>query len=55
MSFEDAAAVPEAFLTAYDALFFRAGLRPGESVLLHAAGSVNALVQLGRDSGPRGC
>jgi putative PIG3 family NAD(P)H quinone oxidoreductase len=39
MSFEDAAAVPEAFLTAYDALFFRGGLRPGESVLLHAAGS----------------
>src|SRR5262245_41463284 len=39
MSFEDAAAVPEAFLTAYDALFVRGGLRPGEVVLLHAAGS----------------
>src|SRR5262245_42329917 len=39
MSFEDAAAVPEAFLTAYDALFSRGGLKPGESVLLHAAGS----------------
>ena len=39
MSFEDAAAVPEAFLTAYDALFLRGGLRPGEVVLLHAAGS----------------
>lgn len=39
MSFEDAAAVPEAFLTAYDALFLRGGLRPGETVLLHAAGS----------------
>jgi NADPH2:quinone reductase len=39
MSFEDAAAVPEVFLTAYDALFFRGGLRPGEVVLLHAAGS----------------
>jgi putative PIG3 family NAD(P)H quinone oxidoreductase len=39
MSFEDAAAVPEAFLTAYDALFLRGGLRPGESVLLNAAGS----------------
>ena len=39
MSFEDAAAVPEAFLTAYDALFLRGGLRPGEAVLLHAAGS----------------
>ena len=39
MSFEDAAAVPEAFLTAYDALFLRGALRPGEAVLLHAAGS----------------
>jgi putative PIG3 family NAD(P)H quinone oxidoreductase len=39
MSFEDAAAVPEAFLTAYDALFLRGGLTPGEAVLLHAAGS----------------
>ena len=39
MSFEQAAAVPEAFLTAYDALFLRGGLRPGEAVVLHAAGS----------------
>jgi len=39
MSFEDAAAVPEAFLTAYDALFLRGALSPGEPVLLHAAGS----------------
>ena len=39
MTFEDAAAVPEAFLTAYDALVIRAGLNAGEAVLLHAAGS----------------
>jgi putative PIG3 family NAD(P)H quinone oxidoreductase len=39
MSFEEAAAVPEAFLTAYDALFLRGHLSPGEAVLLHAAGS----------------
>jgi len=39
MSFEDAAAVPEAFLTAYDALFERARLQAGETVLVHAAGS----------------
>lgn len=39
MSFEQAAAVPEAFLTAYDALFVRGGLAPGEAVLVHAAGS----------------
>jgi NADPH2:quinone reductase len=39
MSFEQAAAVPEAFLTAYDALFARGLLSAGESVLLHAAAS----------------
>jgi NADPH:quinone reductase-like Zn-dependent oxidoreductase len=39
MSFEDAAAVPEAFLTAFDALCLRGGLTPGEAVLVNAAGS----------------
>ena len=39
MSFEHAAAVPEAFLTAYDALFERGRLNAGEAVLVHAAGS----------------
>ena len=39
MGFAEAAAIPEAFLTAYDALFARAGLTAGESVLIHAAGS----------------
>jgi NADPH:quinone reductase len=34
-----AAAVPEAFITAHDALWVRAGLRPSETVLIHAAGS----------------
>jgi len=38
-SFDDAAAVPEAFLTAFDALFMRGALRPGEAVMLHAAAS----------------
>ena len=33
-----AAAVPEAFITAHDALFTQAGLAPGERVLIHAAG-----------------
>ena len=37
--FEEAAAVPEAFLTAYDALFHCGGLQPGEAVLIHAAAS----------------
>jgi NADPH:quinone reductase len=35
----DAAAIPEAFLTAYDALFRELGLRPGERLLIHAVGS----------------
>ena len=36
-SFAQAAGVPVAFLTAYFALIDLAGLRPGESVLIHAA------------------
>ena len=39
MSFEDAAAIPEAFLTGYDALFDLGELRAGEVVLIHAVGS----------------
>jgi NADPH:quinone reductase len=34
-----AAAVPEAFITAHDALFRLGGLRPGARVLIHAVGS----------------
>lgn len=39
MSFEHAAAWPLAFLTAWHMLAVRAAVRPGESVLVHAAGS----------------
>jgi putative PIG3 family NAD(P)H quinone oxidoreductase len=39
LSFEQAAAVPEVFITAHDALWTQAELRPGESVLIHAVGS----------------
>lgn len=39
LSFQEAAAVPEVFITAHDALWTQAGLRPGESVLIHAVGS----------------
>jgi NADPH:quinone reductase len=39
MSFTDAAAVPEAFLTAWDAIVAQAHLTSGEVVLVHAAGS----------------
>src|SRR5436305_4528901 len=39
LSRPEAGAVPEAFITAHDALFTQAGLRPGERVLIPAAGS----------------
>ncbi len=39
LSFEEAAAMPLVFLTAWHMLTARAGLRPGETVLIHAAGS----------------
>lgn len=50
MSFEDAAALPVNFLTAFHMLFFVAHPRPGAKVLIHqAAGGVGlALVQLCR-------
>lgn len=39
LSFEQAAAIPEAFITAHDSLWVQAALRPSERVLVHAAGS----------------
>ena len=39
LSSESAAAVPEAFLTAFDALVLQGGLRPQARVLVHAAAS----------------
>jgi len=39
LSYADAAAIPEAFLTAYDALVTRGRLAAGERVLIHAVGS----------------
>ncbi|MFC0601447.1 SDR family NAD(P)-dependent oxidoreductase, partial [Streptomyces palmae] len=52
-SFTEGATVPIAFLTAYYGLVDLAGLRPGESVLIHAAtGGVGiAAVQLARELG----
>jgi putative PIG3 family NAD(P)H quinone oxidoreductase len=38
-SFADAAAIPEAFLTAWDAIVAQGRLSSGETVLVHAAGS----------------
>lgn len=45
-----AGAVPETFVTAYDALVVRAGLAPAETVVIHAAGSGvgTAAVQLAK-------
>ncbi len=53
MSWTDAAAIPEAFLTAWDALAVRGRLARGEAVLLHAAASGvgTAAVQLARHLG----
>ncbi|MFF7246351.1 SDR family NAD(P)-dependent oxidoreductase [Embleya sp. NPDC008237] len=52
-TYAQAATVPVAFLTAYHGLIELAGLRPGESVLVHAAtgGVGTAAVQLGRHLG----
>ena len=49
----DAAAAPEAFVTAYDALVTRGRLAPGERVLVHAAGSGvgTAAIQVARGLG----
>ena len=51
--FVQAAATPEVYLTAYDALFNRGNLQMGESVLIHAAGSGvgTAAVQLAHQAG----
>jgi len=53
MSFEDAAAVPEAFITAHDAIITQCGLRSGETLLISAAGSGvgTAAIQLGHALG----
>ena len=55
MSFTDAAAVPEAFVTAWDAMVEQAKLGAGERVLVHAVGSGvgTAAVQIARAIGAR--
>lgn len=54
-SFTDAAAVPEAFITGWDALVVQAHLGAGERVLIHAAGSGvgSAAIQIARAIGAR--
>lgn len=53
MSFEDAGAVVEAFVTAHDAIVTQAQLKSGEPLLVHAVGSGvgTAAAQLGRALG----
>src|SRR5579871_2533467 len=50
LEWTQSAAVPEVFITAHDALWTQANLRPGETVLIHAVGSGVGLaaVQLAR-------
>ena len=52
-SFEQGAAVPEVWLTAFVNLFIEGGLQAGERVLIHAGGSGvgTAAIQLAREAG----
>ncbi len=53
LSFEEAAAVPEVFLTAFQALYWLGNLSEGERVLIHAgaSGVGTAAIQLVREAG----
>ena len=55
LNFTDAAAVPEAFITAYDAVFTKGRLKDDETLLVHAVGSGVGLaaLQLGKARGHR--
>ena len=53
LGFEDGAAIPEVFLTAYQVLFLLGELRSGQTVLFHAgaSGVGTAAIQLARQAG----
>ncbi|KAA9373564.1 zinc-binding dehydrogenase [Microbispora cellulosiformans] len=55
LSFEEAACLPTAWLTAYRMLFDKAGLEPGSTILVQGAGGgvATALIALGRAAGYR--
>jgi NADPH:quinone reductase-like Zn-dependent oxidoreductase len=55
LSFEEAACLPTAWLTAYRMLFTQGGLKPGDSVLVQGAGGgvATALISLARAGGLR--
>lgn len=46
ISFPEAAAIPEAFITAHDAIFTLGGVREGDDLLIHAVGSGVGLAAL---------
>jgi putative PIG3 family NAD(P)H quinone oxidoreductase len=52
-SFEEAAAIPEVFMTAFQSLFWLGKLKEGERILIHAGGSGvgTAAIQLAREAG----
>jgi NADPH:quinone reductase-like Zn-dependent oxidoreductase len=55
LSFEEAACLPTAWLTAYRMLFVRGGVQPGETVLVQgvSGGVATALIALGHAAGVR--
>src|SRR5262245_35076679 len=55
LSFEEAACLPTAYLTAYRMLFEKSGVEPGSTVLVQGAGGgvATALILLGRAAGYR--
>jgi NADPH:quinone reductase-like Zn-dependent oxidoreductase len=55
LTFEEAACLPTAYLTAYRMLFDKAGVQPGATVLVQGAGGgvATALILLGRAAGYR--
>jgi NADPH:quinone reductase-like Zn-dependent oxidoreductase len=55
LSFEEAACLPTAYLTAYKMLFDKSGVQPGATVLVQGAGGgvATALILLGRAAGYR--
>ena len=56
LSFEEAACLPTAWLTAYRMLFVQGGCKPGDTVLVQGAGGgvATALIALARAGGPQG-
>ncbi|KRG14193.1 NADPH:quinone oxidoreductase [Virgibacillus soli] len=55
LSFEDAAAIPEVFLTAYLNMFWLGDLEQGQTILIHAgaSGVGTAAIQLAREKGAK--